>query len=147
MSEPMLPEADDQVRILVPAVLIHDMRTPLSHIIGYSELLMEQAQEAGHGEYLAFLAKIRAAGLHLVGQLDQNFQSVRVADPAHEAAAAVSATLPHPQPWWLADGRGGFSLLDAFRRAAAAPRPSQRGAARPGEARDPERSSEGGMTR
>jgi K+-sensing histidine kinase KdpD len=65
------------VRHPVPAELVHELRTPLAHVIGYSEMLMEQAAAAGHGEYVDDLRKIKAAGLRLLALLDANFQSVR----------------------------------------------------------------------
>ena len=34
-------------RHAVPAELLHDLRTPLGQIIGYAELLVERAQDAG----------------------------------------------------------------------------------------------------
>ena len=46
----------------VPAELIHDLRTPLGHIIGYTELLTEQAEAEGHDEYAVYLRKVRTAG-------------------------------------------------------------------------------------
>jgi signal transduction histidine kinase len=67
------------VRHPVPAELIHELRTPLAHVIGYAEMLVEQASAAGHHEYLDDLRKVKAAGLRLLSLLDANFQSVRPA--------------------------------------------------------------------
>jgi class 3 adenylate cyclase/CheY-like chemotaxis protein len=39
----------------------HELRTPVNHIIGYSELLIEQATELGQRTLVADLAKIRTA--------------------------------------------------------------------------------------
>jgi sigma-B regulation protein RsbU (phosphoserine phosphatase) len=41
--------------------LYHDLRTPVNHIIGYSELMQEQAQESGHLSLLPDLGKIHEA--------------------------------------------------------------------------------------
>jgi len=41
--------------------LCHELRTPVNHIIGYSELLMEECVELGRPDYQADLAKINAA--------------------------------------------------------------------------------------
>ncbi len=41
--------------------LYHDLRTPVNLIIGYSELLQEEAEPAGHGHLNAELRKIRQA--------------------------------------------------------------------------------------
>jgi CheY-like chemotaxis protein/nitrogen-specific signal transduction histidine kinase len=48
------------------ANMSHELRTPLNAIIGYSEMLEEEAQERGMTELAPDLAKIRAAGKHLL---------------------------------------------------------------------------------
>ncbi len=52
------------------ANMSHELRTPLNAIIGYSEMLKEEAEEAGHDEYLDDLNKIFAAGRHLLGLIN-----------------------------------------------------------------------------
>jgi signal transduction histidine kinase/DNA-binding response OmpR family regulator len=49
------------------ASMSHELRTPLNAIIGYSEMLHETAQDEGQEEFLPDLAKIRDAGRHLLG--------------------------------------------------------------------------------
>jgi signal transduction histidine kinase len=44
----------------------HELRTPLNAIIGYSEMLMEDAEEGGREAAVADLLKIRASGKHLL---------------------------------------------------------------------------------
>ncbi len=44
----------------------HELRTPLNAVIGYAELLEEEAGAKGHPEYLPDLAKIKFAGKHLL---------------------------------------------------------------------------------
>lgn len=60
---------------MLPANLLHDLRTPLGHILGYSELLIEQANESGQEEFVPYLEKIRAAGRELLALMNDNFQS------------------------------------------------------------------------
>jgi PAS domain S-box-containing protein len=48
------------------ANMSHELRTPLNAIIGYSELLMEDAADAGQDELIPDLEKIRGAGKHLL---------------------------------------------------------------------------------
>ena len=81
---------DGAVRHELPPELLHDLRTPLTQIIGYSEMLMEQAAEAGHEGYLPDLRKVNAAGYRLLALMEENFQSVR------PTAAPPAADAPHP---------------------------------------------------
>ena len=52
------------------AQMSHELRTPLNAIIGYSELLQDEAQESGQGQYLPDLHKIHAAGKHLLALIN-----------------------------------------------------------------------------
>jgi two-component system sensor histidine kinase/response regulator len=56
--------------------LIHEMRTPLNQIIGYSELLAEQAQDSGQPDFVSDLQKIRTAGKQLLNLIDDNFHPI-----------------------------------------------------------------------
>ena len=60
----------------LPSGLIHDLHTPLNHIIGYTEILIEQAQEAGNKASLADLQIIRSAGLQLLTLIGDNFYPI-----------------------------------------------------------------------
>ena len=55
------------------AKLRHDLRTPLHQIIGYAELIADEARDAGHDEHLSDLQKVRAAALHALDLVDQGF--------------------------------------------------------------------------
>ncbi len=52
------------------ANMSHELRTPLNAIIGYSEMLQEDAQDAGHEAYEADLGKIEGAGRHLLALIN-----------------------------------------------------------------------------
>ncbi|HEU4884276.1 MAG TPA: histidine kinase dimerization/phospho-acceptor domain-containing protein [Longimicrobium sp.] len=93
MSEPAAPV--EPVRHPLPPELIHELRTPLTQIIGYSELLIEQAVEAGDTGYLADLRKVNAAGYRLLALMEESFQSVRTPAPATDAARGP-ACIPQP---------------------------------------------------
>ncbi len=74
MSE--LPKPiEERIQHFLPRNLLHDLRTPLGHILGYSELLIEQMQESGHEEFIPHLEKIRKAGRELVVMMSENFKS------------------------------------------------------------------------
>ncbi|TAH25939.1 MAG: sensor histidine kinase [Oscillatoriales cyanobacterium] len=48
------------------ANMTHELRTPLNAIIGYSQLLLEDARDAGCKEFVPDLDKIEKAGTHLL---------------------------------------------------------------------------------
>ncbi|WP_020616998.1 MHYT domain-containing protein [Paenibacillus daejeonensis] len=48
------------------ANMSHELRTPLNAIIGYSEMLMEEAEDLGQQELMEDLDKIRRSGNHLL---------------------------------------------------------------------------------
>jgi adenylate cyclase len=48
----------------------HELRTPINQIIGYSEMLGEQAAEEGHESYVADLGKIGVAARDLLAKID-----------------------------------------------------------------------------
>jgi adenylate cyclase len=70
--------------------LCHELRTPVNHIIGYSELLMEQCADLGLAGFEGDLARINAAAKtwlalmeeHLIGQTSQRGFLPRRADYA-----------------------------------------------------------------
>ncbi|MBX5481204.1 MAG: response regulator [Myxococcaceae bacterium] len=52
------------------ANMSHELRTPLNAIIGYSEMLMEEAEEEQLTGMISDLSKIRAAGKHLLALIN-----------------------------------------------------------------------------
>jgi signal transduction histidine kinase/ActR/RegA family two-component response regulator len=52
------------------AKMSHELRTPLNAVLGYSEILLEDAELDGHGEQIADLQKISAAGKHLLAMVN-----------------------------------------------------------------------------
>jgi hypothetical protein len=44
--------------------LLHEMRTPLGQIMGYSEMLQEEAQDRGQEDLVPDLKKIESAARH-----------------------------------------------------------------------------------
>src|SRR5213082_874821 len=65
-------DADDNrgVKNKFTGNLKHELRTPLNHIIGYCEMLMEQAQDEGLDIFVADLNRIHSAGEQLLGVVD-----------------------------------------------------------------------------
>jgi signal transduction histidine kinase/ligand-binding sensor domain-containing protein len=52
------------------ANMSHELRTPMNAIIGYSEMLQEEATDMGHSDYVPDLEKIHGAGKHLLGLIN-----------------------------------------------------------------------------
>jgi len=52
------------------ANMSHELRTPLNAIIGYSEMVMEEAEDAGITDFNADIENIRTAGRHLLGLIN-----------------------------------------------------------------------------
>lgn len=52
------------------AKMSHELRTPLNAVIGYSEILLEDAELESRGEDIADLEKINAAGKHLLAMVN-----------------------------------------------------------------------------
>ncbi len=52
------------------AKMSHELRTPLNAVIGYSEILLEDAELDSRGEDIADLQKISAAGKHLLAMVN-----------------------------------------------------------------------------
>jgi signal transduction histidine kinase/DNA-binding response OmpR family regulator len=61
-----LAEAANQTKSQFLASMSHELRTPLNAILGYSEMLQEDADDAGHASLVPDLQKIHAAGSHLL---------------------------------------------------------------------------------
>ena len=73
-----LPKAiEERIHHMLPRDLLHDLRTPLGHILGYSELMIEQMRDRGDEEFIPYLEKIRGAGQKLLEMMVDNFQESR----------------------------------------------------------------------
>ena len=60
--------------------LKHELRTPLNHIIGYCEMLMEEAQEHGLEPTLPDLERIHTAGRRLLAVVNELFDETKAAN-------------------------------------------------------------------
>jgi signal transduction histidine kinase/DNA-binding response OmpR family regulator len=52
------------------ANMSHELRTPMNAIIGYSEMLQEEAEDLGQKNFIPDLQKIHGAGKHLLGLIN-----------------------------------------------------------------------------
>jgi adenylate cyclase len=83
-ESPPVPEAQGAK----PKNLRHQLRTPLNQIIGYGEMLQEEARDNAHEQYLADLEKIGIAARNLLGLIDKHV------DPNATEAVAAPAGAP-----------------------------------------------------
>lgn len=63
-------EAANQYKSQFIANMSHELRTPLNAIIGYSEMLKEEAEDLGEENMVKDLNKIKSAGDHLLGLIN-----------------------------------------------------------------------------
>jgi signal transduction histidine kinase len=61
------------VRTNVSPQLLHDLRSPLNQIIGYSEILTEDAQGNRDDAFVADLQRVRDAGYRMLALIEENF--------------------------------------------------------------------------
>ncbi|HEV7571702.1 MAG TPA: response regulator [Thermoanaerobaculia bacterium] len=74
--------------------LLHDLRSPLNHIIGYSEMLTEEAEGQRREGFAIDLEKIRTAGHRMLALIEENFTTARETIPvliARESEPAVQS--------------------------------------------------------
>jgi sigma-B regulation protein RsbU (phosphoserine phosphatase) len=60
-----------------PSSLKHELRTPLNHIIGYCEMLIEEALDSGQAAVVPDLERIHTAGRHLLGVINDLFDPTK----------------------------------------------------------------------
>ena len=81
LTEPMIIEATltkakdtadaaNQAKSAFLATMSHELRTPMNAILGYSEILMEEAEEKGQEDFIPDLQKIHASGNHLLNLIN-----------------------------------------------------------------------------
>lgn len=60
------------------AKMSHELRTPLNAVIGLTEMMEEDAEAAGHQEYLEPLNRVRLAGQHLLSLINDILDIARI---------------------------------------------------------------------
>jgi phosphoserine phosphatase RsbU/P len=79
--------------------LSHELRTPVNHIIGYSEILQEQAEELHRAELLPDFRRIHSAANTWLGLMEQYLLPATAAKPAEAPKlAAIDETPLAPRP-------------------------------------------------
>ena len=65
---------EESAQHVLPAQLLHDLRSPLGPILGYTELLIEQMQAEGQDQFVPYLEKIRCAVHEMLEVMNANLK-------------------------------------------------------------------------
>jgi PAS domain S-box-containing protein len=69
------------------ANMSHELRTPMNAILGYSEMLMEEAEDAGQNDFVTDLKRIHQAGNHLLTLINDVLDLSKIESGRMEAFA------------------------------------------------------------
>jgi PAS domain S-box-containing protein len=69
------------------ANMSHELRTPMNAILGYSEMLMEEAKDVGQDDFIPDLKKIHQAGNHLLSLINDVLDLSKIESGKMEAFA------------------------------------------------------------
>ena len=69
------------------ANMSHELRTPMNAILGYSEMLMEEAEDVGQDDFVPDLKKINQAGYHLLSLINDVLDLSKIESGKMEAFA------------------------------------------------------------
>jgi len=69
------------------ANMSHELRTPMNAILGYSEMLMEEAEDVGQDDFIPDLKKINQAGSHLLSLINDVLDLAKIESGKMEAFA------------------------------------------------------------
>ncbi len=69
------------------ANMSHELRTPMNAILGYSEMLMEEAEDVGQEDFIPDLKKIHQAGNHLLSLINDVLDLSKIESGRMEAYA------------------------------------------------------------
>lgn len=90
----------------------HALRTPLNQIIGYSELLIDDAGERGMAEQVADLRRIHAAAKDLLALLEDGFHEAQPANSGEHAAPAPATEPPEIDGPEFSDRQAAVLVVD-----------------------------------
>lgn len=87
--------AANQAKSAFLAVMSHELRTPLNAVIGYAEMLEEDLKAEGLQQQLGDAGKIRGAGRHLLGVINQvlDLSKIEAGSMVTESIAFCPSTL------------------------------------------------------
>jgi signal transduction histidine kinase/DNA-binding response OmpR family regulator len=80
-------DAANQAKSAFLANMSHELRTPMNAILGYSEMLMEEAEDLGQDDFVPDLKKINQAGNHLLALINDVLDLSKIESGKIEAFA------------------------------------------------------------
>jgi signal transduction histidine kinase len=80
-------EAANRAKSTLLANMSHELRTPMNAILGYSEMLMEEAVDAGQEGFVSDLQKIHQSGNHLLSLINDVLDLAKIEAGRMEAVA------------------------------------------------------------
>ncbi len=110
MTEDRFPSSNPIGHHLSPEFL-HDLRTPLNHIIGYSEMLLGQAEEEGQTGFVPDLKKVQAAGQQLLALLNNGVTPDEGPPSSAVSAGSQSVSLHDDQTGAQSDSKPSQALI------------------------------------
>ncbi|MDX2456546.1 MAG: response regulator [Gammaproteobacteria bacterium] len=78
-------DAANQAKSEFLANMSHELRTPMNAILGYSEMLMEEAEDLGQEDFIPDLKKINQAGTHLLSLINDVLDLAKIESGKMEA--------------------------------------------------------------
>ena len=78
-------EAANKAKSGFLANMSHELRTPMNAILGYSEMLMEEAEDVGQDDFIPDLQKINQAGNHLLALINDVLDLAKIESGRMEA--------------------------------------------------------------
>ena len=114
-AEPVAPESlgperlAPQPELTKPlSVVVHDLRVQIGIVLGYSQLILEEAEATLNSEHREFLGLILAAGRALNGLVEDHLtvqvRKQRLASPPSAVAGAPEASPGPAEGGWSAAG-------------------------------------------
>jgi signal transduction histidine kinase/DNA-binding response OmpR family regulator len=78
-------DAANQAKSEFLANMSHELRTPMNAILGYSEMLVEEAEDLGQEDFIPDLQKINKAGTHLLSLINDVLDLAKIESGKMEA--------------------------------------------------------------
>jgi signal transduction histidine kinase/DNA-binding response OmpR family regulator len=80
-------ESANKAKSTFLANMSHELRTPMNAILGYTEMLMEEAEDVGQDDFIPDLQRVHASGQHLLSLINDVLDLAKVEAGRMEAVA------------------------------------------------------------